>query len=234
MQDTIMQGLRKELKTAEETLRKMASENILNRQEHTIEHSQIMQDIDTLTRIGRLFGASDLDRHKNDLLQRGENFLPLHSNFKNRHPVNVYIDDRAYPAKYLRDVARITCTYLVREKYKEMVAEVDNFRTIARGDCFASFNREDVACEDPDEIKSLHGNSLYIDSCRMVVNQMGLLRRVLAMVGVDETRIVVEVNENYLRKRREVKVPQRKSIVITQEKAELSNDGSDLLEKMGC
>lgn len=214
MQDIIMQEFKKELEKTETNLRRIASENILNRQEHTIEHSHTMRDIELITRISRLLKNSEHEQHKAELLLKGENFLPLNSNFKNRHPIAVYIDDQPHPAKYLRDVARVVCAHLLHIKYDAVVAESENFRTIARGDCFASFKKHEVACENPDEIQVGHGDTLFIDSCRMVVNQMGLLRRMMALVGVPETSVVVEVSDTYLRKRREVKMPQRKSLIL--------------------
>ena len=220
MQDTIMQKLKEEIVKTENTLRKIASENIISRQENTIEHARTMQNIELITRISRLIEDADFKQHKNDLVQKGINLMPLNSNFKSKHPVAVYIDDQPHSAKYLRDIARIVCAHLLRVKRQEMLAEASNFKTLVRGDCYASFEKSDVACDDPDEIKSGRGDVLYIDSCRMVVNQMGLLRRMMALVGFPETSVTVEVSDTYIRKRREVKVPQRKSLTIDLSAAE--------------
>lgn len=214
MQDTIMQELKNEIVKTENALRKIASENIIARQENTIEHARTMQNIELITKMARLIEDDDFRQHKNDLVQKGVNLMPLNSNFKSKHPVAVYIDDQPHSAKYLRDIARVVCAHLLRVKRPEMIAEAPNFKTLARGDCYASFEKSDVACDDPDEIKSGRGDVLYIDSCRMVVNQMGLLRRMMALVGFPETSVTVEVSDTYIRKRREVKVPQRKSLTL--------------------
>lgn len=214
MQDTIMQELKNEIVKTENALRKIASENIIARQENTIEHARTMQNIELITKMARLIEDDDFRQHKNDLVQKGINLMPLNSNFKSKHPVAVYIDDQPHSAKYLRDIARVVCAHLLRVKRQEMIAEAPNFKTLARGDCYASFEKSDVACDDPDEIKSGRGDILYIDSCRMVVNQMGLLRRMMALVGFPETSVTVEVSDTYIRKRREVKVPQRKSLTL--------------------
>ena len=145
MQDTIMQKLKEEIVKTENTLRKIASENIISRQENTIEHARTMQNIELITRISRLIEDADFKQHKNDLVQKGINLMPLNSNFKSKHPVAVYIDDQPHSAKYLRDIARIVCAHLLRVKRQEMLAEASNFKTLARGDCYASFEKSDVA-----------------------------------------------------------------------------------------
>lgn len=213
MQCSIMENFKLEVEKTEASLRKMASENIINKQENTIEHVKTMKDIEVLSRVNKILEGVSAEEHKQEVKKLGENMLPLNSNFKNLHPIKVYINNTPHPAKYLRDIARIACAYLVQNHYDMLVTEAENFITIARNKYFASFKRDNLSCEDADEIPAKNGEIFYIDSCKMVVNQMGLLRRMLALVGVSETMFVVEVSETYLRKKREVKVPQRKSYI---------------------
>lgn len=192
--------LKDEITKIEMDLRQIAANYILEKKENTKEFCEVMSKIELISELNNsMTSTSQLSDSQNHVMNP-ENQYSLDSDFRSKHLEAVYINGIKYKAKYLRDVARIICEYLLNTHYQQLISSFEVAVT-PRGEKCISCKRDDLNCKEPDEIKSANG-SIYIDSYRLATNKMTTLKKLLEYIGIDDSTIVIEVNENYERKRR--------------------------------
>ena len=182
-----MNELRQNVLTAESNLRAIASQQITEKQEDAPEYKATMQNINIVKQVQDLLKAHDdnTETTENKNIKTIENKpLTMNSDLRNKKISSMTIEDKTYPVKSLKDIAIGIGTHLVNNDYQALQTNENKFVSTVTGKSFASTKKANVACDSPVEVKSGR-KSLYLDTTRMLANNMTLLKKMTTTAGMN-------------------------------------------------
>lgn len=167
MQQTL-QTLKTEMKTAENKLRNIA---------HSIpttnanEHAEILKKITAINH-AYLIVSSECSEKKRPSRTKNQ-----------RTSKTIIINGTEATAKTRKEALQMACRKIVQHNYKDIKANNDKFVSSVTGKHFASINKDDVACDNPTEIKS-GKKTFYYDPTKILTNDMMLFKKMLKTLNL--------------------------------------------------
>jgi hypothetical protein len=133
--------------------------------------------------------------------------LPFSTKLKGKRLKALYIDGVRYSAKYMKDVARVVCQVLSNTCPQELINVCESILTPEKGEIVMTLNKNKLNCDCVDNI-SVNDKKIYFDANKLTINNMALLRKLLNKLSFSESRIVLDVDDQYNRKVRNSKTKQ--------------------------
>lgn len=163
--NTIIQNLKDETKRAENSFAEMINSNSVNKQ-------AAMKNMEAMKQI---YGILDSQCAKV-------------RNYKQRStsPKAIFIGDERIEVKTNKNVIETIVKYVVTNHYKELCTNLDKMKSSVTGKAFISKKADDI--ENPTEIK-VGRKLIYIDSYRMMTNNMMLFKKMMSILNIDNIRI---------------------------------------------
>lgn len=129
-----------------------------------------------------------------------KNIMTLDDNLVGKRPIGVTIERHKFEVSSFRDVVRVVCNYFFNK-------DIDMFKSLVNnpsvnGDEHQYFSIEMMEGKNLDELVNDNGETMYVDTAKLAVNNMFFLKRMLAALNFDIKKIKLTIDENYTRKER--------------------------------